>query len=234
MCYHFFHLPITGPRITTLRVASLLEFPARYHVVPTQEIAVIRAVQGSNERELTALRWGLIPSWVQSPADMSVMLANARAETLSTKPSFKQAYLHRRCLILADGFFEWKRHLTNKQPYCIRPVERQLITFAGIWERWERGDRKIESCSIVTTAANSVVSSLHDRMPAILPEKHHDQWLDTNKSKPDKLAKLLQPSDLPLEMYPVRPLRGKKTAQSAGTIEPITLPPIQRSMFDDI
>ncbi|MFO0816230.1 MAG: SOS response-associated peptidase [Gemmatales bacterium] len=232
MCYHFFHLPIAGPRIVTMRLASLLEFPARYHVVPTQEVAVIRAVQQSSERELTSMRWGLIPSWVRDPAEVTAMMANARAETLAAKASFKQAYQKRRCLILADGFFEWKRHLSSKQPYCIRPSDRDLVTFAGIWERWEKKEQVIESCSIVTTAAKGQIAELHDRMPVMLPSKLHDQWLDPAETKTSRLDALLNPVNMLLDVYPVKPLKGRNANSDPTTIEPIEAPLVQRGLFD--
>lgn len=231
MCYHFFHLPISGPRIVTLRVASLIDIPARYHVVPTQEVAIIRMVEEKGERELASVRWGLVPSWVRHPEEVSPQLANARSETITSKASFKKSFEQRRCLILADGFFEWKRNLTSKQPYCIRPESKELITFAGIWERWQKADRIIESCSIITTASNAEFAMLHDRMPVMLPAQHHDQWLDTAESRTDRLVKLLQTPAPDLNIYPVRPLRGRK-ASDPKLIEPIEALPIQRSLFD--
>jgi putative SOS response-associated peptidase YedK len=224
MCYHFFHLPIAGPRIVSLRLASLIDLPARYHIVPTQEVAVVRAVAASGQRELVGMRWGLVPSWVRDPKEMTVMLANARAETLSSKASFKQAYQHRRCLIIADGFFEWKRHISRKQPYCIRPSSRELVTFAGLWERWEKGDQVIESCSMVTTAARGPIADLHDRMPVMLPSNLHEPWLDPSVTKPSQLNELLPIEALPLDIYPVKPLRGRQANSDPTTIEPIAAP----------
>lgn len=213
MCYHFFHLPITGPRIATLRVASLLEFPARYHVRPTEQIAVIRAVGEKSEREMVSMRWGLIPSWTKGLSDQKVMLANARGETLASKPSFRSAYKNRRCLIVADGFYEWKKLQNGKQQYSIRLKDHSMITFAGLWERWESTDQVIESCTIVTSAANAAMAELHDRMPVMLPEMHHEQWLDPLEKKVERFTPLLQPSLMELDLDPTTAARVGPSAR---------------------
>ncbi|HMO34783.1 MAG TPA: SOS response-associated peptidase [Gemmatales bacterium] len=214
-------------------MASLLEWPARYHVVPTQEVAVVRCVQAKGQdRELVSLRWGLVPRWVKHPEEVSPQLANARAETVASKASFQRPFREQRCLILADGFFEWKRIGARKVPYCIRPSSQELITFAGIWESWENKQDTIESCSIITTAANSDFRPLHDRMPVILPKTHHEAWLDPAETRIDRLLSYLHEPAPRLEIYPVRSLRGKKS-EDPRLIEPVERPAIQRTLFEE-
>ncbi len=149
---------------------SDLPFEARYNIAPTQEILVV-ADLGSG-LELMKLVWGLIPA---RSLDGKGFI-NARAETLETKPSFSESFLKRRCLILADGFFEWKRSGRAKQAFYFELTDKSPFAFAGIWDRW--GPRDITSCAIVTTDANEIVSSLHDRMPLILKPESYRAWLD--------------------------------------------------------
>ncbi|PSB54255.1 hypothetical protein C7B61_22460, partial [filamentous cyanobacterium CCP1] len=155
--------------------------PPRYNIAPTQPIAVVRSLTHSSttsERELTYLSWGLVPSWAKDPK-IGTKLINARAETLAEKPSFRAAFKRRRCLIVADGFYEWHRTPEGKQPYYFHLQDHQPFAFGGLWEHWENGNGDvIESCAIITTAANEVLSPIHDRMPVILEPKGYDLWLD--------------------------------------------------------
>jgi putative SOS response-associated peptidase YedK len=153
------------------------DLPARYNIAPTQDAPVIRA-RASGGRELVALRWGLIPFWARD-AKIGNRLINARAETVAAKPAFRQAFRKRRCLVLADGFYEWQKTADGKQPWFISLAGGGPCALAGLWESW-RGDdaAPLETCSIITTRPNELMARLHDRMPAILLDAAVDRWLD--------------------------------------------------------
>jgi len=163
--------------------AQLFDAPAgapglalRYNIAPSNEVLACRAVPGQG-RELTLLRWGLIPSWAKD-AKIAYHTINARAETVAEKPAYRAAFRRRRCLIAADGFYEWKPGAPKKQPYYIRLKDGAPFAFAGLWEHWEREGRTIESCSIIVTRANERVATIHDRMPVILDDDDLSLWLD--------------------------------------------------------
>ncbi len=161
-------------------VPTLFELAPRYNVAPTQEVPVVRLQEG--ERELVMLRWGLIPSWAKDP-EIGNRMINARAETVPEKPSFRAAFRRRRCLVVADGFYEWqKRPHGRKQPYYIAVGNGGPFGFAGLWERWSDPIEGylVESCTIVTAMANERLESIHDRMPVIIDPSHFDAWLDTS------------------------------------------------------
>jgi putative SOS response-associated peptidase YedK len=176
-------------------VFRLLEMPAlepRYNIAPTQDVAVIRQ-RANGERVMQLLRWGLIPHWAKDPAIGNRMI-NARAETLATKPAFKRPFLRQRCLVPADGFYEWKRTGTAKQPYYLRRSDGGPLAFAGLWDRWqEDSDAAIDSFTIVTTTPNDLVAPIHNRMPAILLPDRYDMWLDPENRDVDDLGSLLGP-----------------------------------------
>jgi len=151
------------------------EIRPRYNIAPTQQVLVVR--QPEEEREFALLRWGLIPSWAKDKKIASSLI-NARADTVATKPSFRSAFKKRRCLIVADGFYEWHRTDDGKQPYHFTMTDGKPFAFAGLWEHWHQGDETIESCSIITTDANELMEPLHNRMPVILPRDAYDVWLD--------------------------------------------------------
>lgn len=165
--------------LTAARIGSI---PPRYNIAPSQQILVVRN-DAHGSRELAALRWGLIPSWAPDPA-IGARMINARAETLAEKPSYGAALRQRRCLILADGFYEWAAAATGKQkrPFLFRREDNHPFAMAGLWERWQpRGDSAtgaIESCTIITTAANELVRPIHARMPVIISQPDFDHWLD--------------------------------------------------------
>lgn len=174
-----FHLPII-PDLTP-----------RYNVAPSQSVGVIR-VTHAGHREFVALRWGLVPAWSPEPRT-AYSTFNARAETVADKPTYRQAFRRRRCLIPADGFYEWRRVGKRKQPYCIAPTDGEPFAFAGLWERWERDETVVESCTIVVTTANATIAPLHDRMPVILARADEALWLDPALTDPAILQPLLMP-----------------------------------------
>jgi putative SOS response-associated peptidase YedK len=184
-------------------------FEPRYNIAPTQQIVVVRADGAGAERVATLMRWGFIPSWAKAAGGGPPQI-NARSETLAEKPMFRTAYRRRRCLIPADGFFEWqaagggKGSRGKKQPYYIHRPDGGPFAFAGLWETWtdraaaaSRGGKaplSIESCTIITTEANRRLRELHDRMPVILAAGDYGPWLDTRVEDPATLAHLLAPS----------------------------------------
>ncbi len=172
----------------------------RYNIAPTQPVAV---VANNHPDRLDFFVWGLIPSWAKDPT-IGSRLINARAETLAEKPAFRNAYRRRRCLILADGFYEWRKEVgtTRKTPMYIRMKSGEPFAFAGLWEAWNSplGDLVL-SCTIITTTPNELLAPIHDRMPAILPREAYDEWLDPNDRRPADLAPLLRP-------YPAREMEA--------------------------
>src|SRR5271167_3502916 len=143
------------------------DWSPRYNIAPTQPVAVIRQNPSEPVRELSLVRWGLIPSWAKDASGAARMI-NARSETASVKPAFRDALKSRRCLIPADAFYEWKRVGKSKEPYCFELNEGELFAFAGIWDRWKNASGNVvETCSILTTTSNAVTAVVHDRMPVI-------------------------------------------------------------------
>jgi len=177
------------------------ELRPRFNIAPGQEVAV---VPNDGERSLRLFRWGLIPSWAKDPAIGNRMI-NARAETLAEKPSFRNALRRRRCLIAADGFYEWKKEGTQKIPYYIRLRSREPFAFAGLWESWHpTGGDPIHSCTIVTTEPNELLAGIHNRMPVILPAAHYGEWLDPSPRDAPAFRELLAPyPEAEMEAYAV-------------------------------
>ena len=174
-------------------VSGVPPLSPRYNIAPSQPIAAVRTPHTGAGRELALLRWGLIPSWSKDPA-IGNRLINARAETVQEKPSFLNAFRRHRCLIPTNGFYEWQRQERGKQPYFVRMRDERIFAFAGLWDRWESPDGGvIETCAILTTAANAVLTPIHDRMPVILPQAEYARWLDPTLKDPDELSPLLVP-----------------------------------------
>lgn len=181
------------------------DLPPRFNIAPTQNVAVVRVTHDQPQRELVLLRWGLIPSWAKDPKIGNRMI-NARGESVADKPAFRAAFKRRRCLVVADGYYEWKKSAggkskaagAKKQPYYIRMRDERPFALAGLWEYWEGADQSdlpgpIESCTIITTDANDLTSDIHDRMPVVLGEETYDVWLDPQQSDRDTLLPLLKP-----------------------------------------
>jgi putative SOS response-associated peptidase YedK len=170
------------------------ELPLRYNIAPTQESAVVRVRRPGEPRQLAMLRWGLIPWWAEGP-EIGNRMINARAESIDTKPAFGDSFRRRRCLVAADGFYEWKPAGGRvKQPYLIRRGDRRPFAFAGLWARWRRPDGEpLESFTIVTADVDPSLRWLHDRMPVILEPEQFDLWLDPAVQDPARLRPLLAP-----------------------------------------
>ena len=180
------------------------EWKPRYNMAPTQPVPVIRQHPKEPVRELSLFRWGLVPRWARDTSVASRMI-NARSETASTKAAFADSLQFRRCLVPADGFYEWQKTGKSKQPYCFEVNDGALFAFAGIWDRWNdsRGT-PLETCLILTTTANAVTSSVHDRMPVILNPDTYNLWLDPGMQDAAAVSELLRPYDAQLmRFYPV-------------------------------
>jgi putative SOS response-associated peptidase YedK len=177
-------------------------FPPRYNVAPTQPIAIVRLVEG--KRHFALVRWGLLPSWVKDPKTFTLLI-NARGETAAEKPAFRAAMKRRRCLIPADGFYEWKALGGRKQPYFIRAKSGEPFAFAGLWETWTGPNgEELETAAIVTTTANRTLAAIHDRMPVIVPPAAFDLWLDSDTVDPTTASALIAPApENLLEAFPV-------------------------------
>jgi len=194
--------------------------PERFNIAPSQQVLAIRAESGSRQRELVALKWGLIPFWADDPA-IGIRTINARSETVATKPAFRACFRSRRCLIAADGFYEWQAQDGRKQPYYIRLKSGQPFGVAGLWDRWDKKGEPLETCTILTTEANEPMRAIHDRMPVVIPPESFDIWLDPDIHDSGKLTRLLRPFH-PDEMtaYPVSTLVNNVRNDSAGCVEP--------------
>lgn len=168
------------------------DFKPRFNIAPTQMVLAVRIIGGRTRPLVEPLRWGLIPFWADDKK-IGARLINARADTVASKPAFRAAFKSRRCLILADGFYEWQQLEDKKQPYHIRFQDRKPFALAGLWEKWDKKDEVVESCTIITTEANEVLSPLHDRMPVILQEDAFDPWLDLQFKDVTSLKALLKP-----------------------------------------
>ena len=195
-----------------------VELPPNYNVAPTQGVAAV--LEEGGHRRLEVLRWGLIPPWADDPQIGSRMI-NARAETAPEKPSFRRAFRNQRCLIPADGFYEWKRTNGSKQPYYIHMKEGRPFAFAGLWESWKDEDGpEIRSCTILTTRPNALAGEIHDRMPVILAADTYDVWLDPGSDR-DELTGLLAPyPEDEMEAYPVSRFVNSPSNNDPRCIEP--------------
>jgi putative SOS response-associated peptidase YedK len=211
---------------------SEASLPPRYNIAPSQQVACVRFDAERQRRTLDWLQWGLIPRWADDPAIGNRMI-NARGETVATKPAFREAFRRRRCLLPADGFYEWKRQAGGKQPYYIQLQDKRPFAFAGLWEHWRHGELAIDSCTIITTAANALVSSLHDRMPVILDPSSYQAWLDPQYEDRESLEKLLiaYPTDR-MTVEPVSRAVNNPRNDSPRCIEPAAPEKTQGSLFD--
>lgn len=176
----------------------------RYNVAPTQLVPVIRQNPKEPVRKLSLIRWGMIPSWSKDSSGAAKMI-NARSETASTQPAFRDSLQLRRCLIPSDGFYEWQRTGKAKQPFCFELNDGALFAFAGLWDLWrDPSGKMLETCSILTTTPNAVTASIHDRMPVIVDPDAYDLWLDPGMSDRRVVSEMLKPYDAcQMRCYPV-------------------------------
>jgi putative SOS response-associated peptidase YedK len=219
MCGRFTLTTNLGAIAARFGVARFLEeVGPRYNIAPTQTVIVVR---DDGERHLVQMRWGLIPAWAKDPA-IGDRIINARAETVATKPAFRAALRRRRCLIPADGFYEWRLAGRRKQPIYIRLKSREPFAFAGFWEAWTSpGGEEIKSCTIITTGANDLLKPIHDRMPVLLGRDAEKVWLDPVIQDPERLLPLLVPYPASeMEIYPVSTKVNNPTNDRPDCLEP--------------
>jgi putative SOS response-associated peptidase YedK len=184
-----------GVGVGVAAVAGVPHLVPRFNVAPTQPAPVVRVLAPGSPPTLELLRWGLVPYWAQD-ASIGNRLINARAESAGEKPAFRQSFRKQRCLVVADGFYEWKKEGPVKQPFLIRRQDRLPFAFAGLWARWRdpAGPPPLETFTILTTSPNDLLRPLHDRMPVILDRDAYGPWLDPAASDPDRLHSLLVPA----------------------------------------
>ncbi|MEI7781236.1 MAG: SOS response-associated peptidase [Planctomycetota bacterium] len=195
--------------------------PERFNIAPAQQVLAVRLNAETRRRELVALHWGLIPFWADDPS-IGNRMTNARSETVAEKPSFRRAFKSQRCLLVADGFYEWQETNGKKQPYHVRRKDGRPFGLAGLWERWDKQGGPIESCTILTTDANEIMSAIHERMPVIIPPEKYPLWLDPAPPEGKKLAGLLRPFDSgEMVAYPVSTFVNNAQHDSAQCIEPV-------------
>lgn len=180
------------------------DWQPRYNIAPTQLVPVIRQHPKEPVRQLSHVRWGLIPHWAKEPS-IATSTINAKSETAATKPAFRDPLKFRRCLIPADGFYEWKRTVKAKQPFCFEIEDGELFAFAGLWDGWKDASGNwIKTCSILTTTPNALTATVHDRMPVILDPESYDLWLDPGMQNVAAISELLKPYDASqMQLYPV-------------------------------
>jgi putative SOS response-associated peptidase YedK len=194
-------------------------FPPRYNVAPTQPIPIVRLVEGN--RHFALVRWGLLPSWVKDPKSFTLLI-NARGESADEKPAFRAAMKRRRCLIPADGFYEWQKAGERKRPFYVRAKSGKPLAFAGLWETWTGPNgEELETGTIVTTAANKTLAPIHDRMPVIVPPDGFDLWLDTANVDAKTAAALIAPApENLLEAFEISTAVNRVANDNPKLIEP--------------
>jgi putative SOS response-associated peptidase YedK len=203
-------------------VATVPEVEPRYNIAPTQSVPIVRVAPEGSGRALEFVHWGLIPSWADDPKIGNKMI-NARGETVASKPSFRSAFKNRRCLVVTDGFYEWRKTSHGKQPYLIRRPGGEPFAFAGLWEFWKGAAEPVVSCTIITTEANRLMAPIHDRMPTILDPEDYEMWLDPAYKDTDRLQALIAPeADGKLIAFPV-----STRVNSPGNDDPTLLEPLE-------
>jgi putative SOS response-associated peptidase YedK len=220
MCGRFVQHSHPEVYASAFELDSLSAAAPRYNLAPTQQVLVVR--KADERRELVPLRWGLIRSWSKGP-ESGYSMINARAETVDTKPAYRTAFKHRRCLIPTEGFYEWKKKGRTKTPFLIRRKDGEPFGMAGLWERWHgKDDETIESCTIIVTEANALVRDLHDRMPVIVAPEDYAAWLDPQNTDAEGLRKMLPPADsAPWTLVEVSRKVNSPKNDSPDLIEPV-------------
>jgi len=221
MCGRFTLRTSTKDIVKAFGLTDAPNFQSRYNIAPTQQVAAIKLDPLRGVRRLSLLRWGLIPSWADDPSIGSRMI-NARAESVAVKPAFRQAFKKGRCLVVADGFFEWKKVGTGKQPYYVRLKDDEPFAFAGLSEHWHRDDQTIDSATIITTEANELMAGIHDRMPVILSPDDYDLWLEPDLHGQGKLLEMLRPYPADgMIAFPVSTIVNNPRNETKECIEPV-------------
>jgi putative SOS response-associated peptidase YedK len=196
-----------------------VELVPRYNITPSQDIPVVRA--SDDGRELAMARWGLVPGWSKD-ARPKYSTINARVESVAEKPTYRAAFRHKRCLIPADGFYEWQKRGDRKIPHYIRMQDESVFAFAGLWEHWEGEQEVFDSCAIITLPANGVMTTIHTRMPAIIAAHDYDAWLDTGiTDKTDIMPQLVSTMSGQLQAYAVSSYVNSPKNTDARCIEPL-------------
>jgi putative SOS response-associated peptidase YedK len=208
------------------------DWSPRYNIVPMQPVPVIRQHPKEPVRQVSMMKWGLIPQWAK---DVSVAgsTINAKSETAAEKPAFRDPLKYRRCLIPADGFYEWKRNGASKQPFCFEVNEGELFAFAGLWDGWKDGSGTwVKTCSILTTTPNVVTSAVHNRMPVILDADAYDLWLDPGMTDVHAISGLLKPYDARrMRCYPVSTRVNHVANDDEQCSRPVEISDVQNPLF---
>ena len=209
-----------------------LDWTPRYNIAPTQAVPVLRHSSAGVTLQASLMRWGLIPSWANDPS-IGARTINARSETAASKPSFSEPLRKQRCLIPADGFYEWERRGKSKQPYCFEVSDGELFAFAGIWDGWkDASGRWINTCAILTTTPNAVTSAVHDRMPVILGPDKYGLWLDPGLTNVQVVSEFLKPYDATsMRSYPVSHRVNSVANDDEGCSQPAQPAESQSSLF---
>lgn len=208
------------------------DLPPRYNIAPSQDIVAVR-LDPARVRRASLLHWGLVPHFADDPAVGNRMI-NARSETVARKAAFREPFQKRRCLVPADGFYEWRRVGRARDPFLLKMRDDRPFAFAGVWDRWKKGGEPLESCAILTTAANELVARVHDRMPVILDRDAYDLWLDPDAPE-DELHRVLRP--FPAEemvAVPVSPRVNSPAFDDPQCESPVAEPPpapVQTTLF---
>jgi putative SOS response-associated peptidase YedK len=208
------------------------DWDPRFNIAPTQPVPVIRQHPKEPVRQLSTMRWGLVPHWAKD-ASGAASTINARSETVDTKPAFRDPFKFRRCLIPADGFYEWKRTGTAKQPFCFEVNAGELFAFAGLWDGWKNAEGEwIKTCSILTTTPNAVTASVHDRMPVILHPDNYDLWLDPGMNDVRVVSEMLKPYDpKAMNCYPVSTRINHAANDEEECSRPVEITEPQNQLF---
>jgi putative SOS response-associated peptidase YedK len=193
----------------------------RYNIAPTQEVPIVRRTRDGTGRELIMVRWGLVPYWADDPK-IGNRLINARRESVARTAAFREAYQRRRCLVPADGFFEWQKDGRTRQPLLVRRKNQAPFAFAGLWERWPQpGGGVLRSCTIITCPANKLIAPVHDRMPVILASEDYERWLDPSRADGRELLEPYPAAEL--EAFPVSPRVNSPQYDGPECIAPLAI-----------
>ena len=231
MCGRF-QLKLDEDWMAAFGVAEPPDLSPRYNIAPTQGVVAIRRNE-EGVREADLLKWGLVPSFAEDPAVGNRMI-NARSETVARLPAFREPFQKRRCLVPANGFYEWRRAGRARDPFLLKMKDDEPFAFASIWDRWRRGGDRIESCAILTTAANDLVAPIHNRMPVILDRSAYDLWLDPS-ADPEELQRILLPFPASrMVAVPVSPRVNSPAVDDPECETPVAEPPaapVQTTLF---